>query len=92
LNGAFNVDFFWCPDEGGGSRTMDGLAYPGSNYVDWVGSDRYNHANTAFSRCVGSGWRRFWEIFKHPPAECGGSITNYHGRFAVANDKPFFRR
>lgn len=89
LQGATNVGFYWCPDEGGGPRSMVGLAYPGDTWVDWVGSDRYNHADSGFSGCGASGWVDFYRIFNHTTSQCSGQ-QNYHDRFAVAHGKPFF--
>ena len=37
--GATNVGFLWCPDEGNWPGTRE--SYPGDQYVDWVCSDRY---------------------------------------------------
>lgn len=88
--GASNVGFIWCPDEGGGSRSMVGLAYPGNTYVDWTCSDRYNRASsTAYSGCAANGWVDFYRIFNHLSTQCSGQ-QNYHDRFAKANGKPFF--
>jgi Glycosyl hydrolase family 26 len=87
--GATDVGFLWNPDEGGGSRSLVGLSYPGNTYVDWVGSDRYNHGPGAWSACDFFGWAEFWRIFNHnSTTHCGAQ--NYHDRFAVANGKPFF--
>jgi Glycosyl hydrolase family 26 len=86
--GATNVGFFWSPDEGGGSRSLVGLSYPGNTYVDWVGSDRYNAAGSHYSACGLQGWADFYQIFNYPTSQCGQQ--NYHSRFAVANGKPPF--
>jgi hypothetical protein len=87
--GANNVGFFWAPDEGGGSRSLVSLSYPGNAYVDWVGSDRYNSASLIhFSGCAVNGWVEFYRIFNYPISQCGQQ--NFHDQFAVANGKPFF--
>ncbi|HZG34335.1 MAG TPA: Ig-like domain-containing protein [Gaiellaceae bacterium] len=65
--GATNVGFFYCPDEGYRKLAVDG--YPGDAYVDWVGSDAYNHNRTdVWHSPMGTGWGEFWQIFYHTPA------------------------
>jgi len=86
-DGAKNVGFVWCPDEGGYSRVMDGYAYPGNSYVDWVSVDRYNASNpTGWSSPLHAGWAEAWELWNYKIND----TPNYHDRFAVANGKPFF--
>ncbi|MDI6731880.1 MAG: sugar-binding protein [Candidatus Margulisbacteria bacterium] len=58
--GASNVKFVWCfmnysfPDE---SWNDWAAAYPGDNYVDWIGIDGYNWGNT-------QSWSQ-WQVFKY---------------------------
>ena len=65
-NGADNVGFMWCPNEGGVHLTRSQLSdyYPGDAYVDWVGSDWYNHL-TGFSTYLHSGFAQWAEIFNY---------------------------
>jgi hypothetical protein len=65
--GATNVGFFYCPDEG--YRKLAVAGYPGDAYVDWVGSDAYNHNRTdVYSTAFKRGWAEFGEIFYHTPS------------------------
>lgn len=52
--GATNVDFLWCPMQGGvggpAHPGADGIAwYPGDAYVDWVGCDGYADSGKMYS-------------------------------------------
>jgi Glycosyl hydrolase family 26 len=67
--GATNVGFFYCPDEGN-QRRFAWDAYPGDAYVDWVGSDGYNWNDpNVYSTKTGTGWAEFGQIFHHTPAD-----------------------
>jgi hypothetical protein len=44
--GASNVRFFWCPNEGGTYDRQLSAAWPGDDYVDIVGVDGYNWGTT----------------------------------------------
>lgn len=69
--GATNVGFWWTPAEGGTSqeRASADAAYPGDAYVDWVGSDQYNHCYVNESGCYSTpyrgGWANFDELFDY---------------------------
>lgn len=64
--GGTNVGFWWCPNEylGGLTRTALNAYYPGDAYVDWVGSDIYNH-NTGQSTPLHTLWADWWELFNY---------------------------
>ncbi len=65
--GATNVGFFYCPDEG--YRDLAVAGYPGDAYVDWVGADAYNHdREDVYSTAHHTGWAEFGEIFFHTPS------------------------
>jgi len=93
--GATNIKWIWCfnnypnPDENWNSWDF---AYPGDDYVDWIGIDGYNWGTTQ----SWSGWQSFKEMFrdqvrevskKHPgkpvmiaefgSAEEGGNKANW---------------
>lgn len=61
--GAANVKWIWCfnnypnPDEEWNNYE---LAYPGENYVDWIGIDGYNWGTTQ----TWSGWQSFKDLFR----------------------------
>jgi hypothetical protein len=85
-DGATNVGFWWSPGEqAGGVRTQTDQSYPGDAYVDWVGTDDYDHASSsAYNACV-PGWNEFSYIFGYTSADCGaGSMEREWGP-----EKPF---
>lgn len=61
--GATNIKWIWCfnnypnPDESWNSWE---LAYPGDDYVDWIGIDGYNWGTTQ----TWSGWQSFKDMFR----------------------------
>jgi hypothetical protein len=52
-NGATNVGFWFNPEEGA-DRACAVDSYPGDDYVDWVGSDRYNRCHAGDETCYSS--------------------------------------
>lgn len=63
--GSTNVGFWWCPQEQAGNpeRSTIDACYPGDAYVDWVGSDEYNHSSqSAWSTPLHAGWTEFDEM------------------------------
>jgi len=69
--GASNVGFWWSPAEGGDqSRAADWASYPGDAYVDWVGSDQYNHCyvgEDCYATPYTPGWASFGAILDYAP-------------------------
>jgi hypothetical protein len=59
----------WSPHEGyynNGDAWNNPTPYPGDTYVDWVGSDYYNHnLSTAWCGFQGAGWCNFGQMFTH---------------------------
>jgi hypothetical protein len=87
-HGAGNVGFWWSPGEGYG-RACTRASYPGDAYVDWVGSDAYNHCFVGEAHCYStpyrSGWAEFGELFDY---ETGfANLTTQHDLFGPR--KPF---
>ncbi len=85
--GATNVGFWWCPSEGGDDRASVDRAYPGDAYVDWVGTDSYNHAYVGEDRYATpwrAGWADFGEIFDY---QSGGGSAPRHDTYGPR--KPF---
>jgi len=66
--GATNVKWIWClnnypnPDENWNSWD---LAYPGDEYIDWIGIDGYNWGTSQ----TWSGWQSFKEMFRNQVRE-----------------------
>ena len=66
--GAANIKWIWClnnypnPDENWNSWE---LAYPGDEYVDWIGIDGYNWGTSQ----SWSGWQSFKEMFRNQVRE-----------------------
>lgn len=87
--GATNVGFWWCPNEGF-VRTTVNASYPGDAYVDWVSSDSYNWCSYSGSGCYSTplheGEAQFAEIFDYPPNTIPGE-TSQHDLWGPA--KPF---
>lgn len=82
--GATNVGFWWVPTEGF-SRACADSSYPGDAYVDWVGSDGYNHAGTGWSTPLHAGWAEWWELFNYT-----GHGTSTPSKYALYGaEKPF---
>ncbi|MFH1709537.1 MAG: glycosyl hydrolase, partial [bacterium] len=73
--GAENVKWIWCfnnypnPDENWNSWD---LAYPGDEYVDWIGIDGYNWGTTQ----SWSGWQSFKEMFRNQVREASKKYPN----------------
>jgi hypothetical protein len=70
-DGTNNVGFWWSPAEGGDqNRAADAASYPGDAYVDWVGSDSYNHCYVGEAACYATpyepGWASFGKVFDYP--------------------------
>jgi Carbohydrate family 9 binding domain-like/Glycosyl hydrolase family 26 len=61
--GATNIKWIWCfnnyPNPNENWNSWD-LAYPGDDYVDWIGIDGYNWGTTQ----IWSGWQSFKEMFR----------------------------
>jgi hypothetical protein len=68
-NIASNVGFWWCPNEGGTTHGRSWLSdyYPGDAYVDWVGTDIYNHRTGVSSPIVPDppAWASWAQLFNY---------------------------
>ena len=86
--GATNVGFWWSPSEGY-NRSCLTNSYPGDAFVDWVGTDSFNHCFVAESHCYATpysgGWAEFGQIFDYEQGF--GNLTTQHDRFGPR--KPF---
>ena len=86
--GAGNVGFWWSPGEGYG-RECTRSSYPGDAYVDWVGSDAYNHCFVGEAHCYSTpyrpGWAEFEELFDYEAGHA--NLTTQHDLFGPR--KPF---
>jgi hypothetical protein len=87
--GASNVGFWWTPAEGGDqSRAADVASYPGDQYVDWVGSDSYNHCLVGadcYATPYEPGWASFGKVFDYPLGFA--NLEAKHNTFG--DNKPF---
>ena len=84
---ADNVGFWWSPSEGY-DRACITSSYPGDRFVDWVGTDSYNHCfvdEDCYATPYRPGWSDFGSIFDY---ERGfANLVTQHDRFGPR--KPF---
>jgi beta-mannanase len=73
--GATNIKWIWCfnnyPNPNEYWNSWD-LAYPGDEYVDWIGIDGYNWGTTQ----SWSGWQSFKEMFRDQVREASKKYPN----------------
>lgn len=89
--GATNVGFWWCPNEGYVRETIV-KSYPGDAYVDWVGSDWYNWCSHTgdpgcYSAPYHAGPASFAEIFDYPDGPDNPLLVSQHNAWGPR--KPF---
>jgi hypothetical protein len=85
--GAGNVGFWWSPSEGY-NRDCITNSYPGNRFVDWVGTDSYNHCfvgEDCYATPYTPGWSEFGPIFDYEKGFA--NLTTQHDRFGPS--KPF---
>ncbi len=85
---AHNVGFWWSPSEGYDRDCVE-RSYPGDRYVDWVGTDSYNHCFLSETDCYATpysaGWAEFGQIFDYERGVA--NLTTQHDRYGPS--KPF---